>query len=205
MIRAEGVKKFYGKQQVLENINLNVGKGEWICFYGTSGCGKTTLISTLAGVCSPDSGSVALGSERVGFVFQDDRLLDWKTAEENILLALRSYYDNKTAMERAVHWLDAVGLYECRFKKPGEMSGGMKRRLNIARCLSIEPDILFLDEPFAFLDSGNIEKIRGRVSEAVLERGATVFMVTHSLEELNGIDYRLVNLDECTLPLVLDL
>jgi len=203
MIEAKGISKTFGKHQVLGDVSLKAEKGEWLCFFGRSGCGKTTLISTLAGLYRPDSGNVKAESEKISFAFQDDRLLEWRSAEENLLFVLLSYYKKDAAIEKAAYWLKRLGLYECRDKKPGQLSGGMRRRLNIARSLSIEPDILFLDEPFAFLDRENIEIIRDCVKEAVSLRHTTVLMVSHSLDELAGIKYRLIDLDGRDKPLVL--
>jgi len=205
MIKAKGISKAFGKHQVLGDVSLEAEKGEWLCFYGKSGCGKTTLISILAGLLQPDSGMIELISEKKGFAFQDDRLLEWRSAEENLIFVILSYYSRGVAEKKAEYWLKRLGLSECRNRKPGQLSGGMRRRLNIARSLSIEPDILFLDEPFAFLDTDNIEIIRDCVKEAVSLRQTTVLMVSHPLEELAGIKYRLIDLDGRGKPLVLNL
>ncbi len=205
MIELCGVTKKYGPRRVLGGVSLRVEKGEWMCLCGPSGCGKTTLLGVMAGVLKPDSGTVTLGSSRIGVVFQDDRLLEWKTAEENLMFALLSYYEKGEASRRAAEWLERAGLAGNGRKRPGEMSGGMKRRLNIARSLAVDPDILFLDEPFAFLDADNAGNIRSCILDMVNGRRTTVVMVTHSPDDIAGIRHRMVCVDNPYAPIALSL
>jgi NitT/TauT family transport system ATP-binding protein len=201
MIKVQGVTKKFGEQHVLSGVTLEIEKSEWVCFFGNSGCGKTTLLNTMAGVLKSDSGTVTRYSKRIGYVFQHDNLLEWKTVEENLMFALLSYFGKKPAEEYSREWLVKLGLYDFRNKRPGEMSGGMKRRLNIARALAIHPDILFLDEPFAFLDEDNIDRIKGFIVDLVSSRATVVVMVTHSLEHLSGIPHRLIRINDADLPI----
>ena len=196
MIELDSVYLKYGNHMVLEDISLFIERGGIVCFYGDSGCGKTSLLRVMAGLLRPESGEVITASSRMGFAFQDDVLLEWRNLEENMLFALLSYHDRKAARDLASLWLKKTGLYEFRDKRPGQLSGGMRRRLNIARSMAVEPDILFLDEPFAFLDGGNIQLIREYSLELNRSRQTTVVMASHSLEHLKGLDYRLVNMDD---------
>jgi len=184
MIEAVNISKSFGKQQVFADLSISANKGEWLCVYGDSGCGKTTLINTLAGLTMPDNGTVSRYTERIGFAFQDDRLLEWKSSLDNIVFVLRSQYERSVCIRESKKWLDKVGLGNFAERKPPQLSGGMRRRLNIARALAVKPDILFLDEPFAFLDKANAITVRNLIVDAVKKMRTTVIMVTHSLDEL---------------------
>lgn len=181
---------------ILEDINLEVEAGEFVCLLGQSGCGKSTLLRLLAGLETPNSGQIKIGDRVLkgaslerSVVFQDYGLFPWMTAGENILLALKEKFPSekkKTLKEIAMQALCSVGLEEDVFHKfPKELSGGMKQRCAIARSFSVDPTILLMDEPFGALDAVT----RSRLQDMVLELWAketpkkTVFFVTHDVDE----------------------
>jgi ABC-type nitrate/sulfonate/bicarbonate transport system ATPase subunit len=185
---ADIVKAFQGSK-VLVEVSLRVAGGEIVCITGPSGCGKTTLLEIVAGTLKPDRGSRAVSTERVGYVFQDDCLVPWLTVEENLRLGLSGWPETSVC-----EGLEIMGLAEQRMKKPAELSGGMKRRLNVARALAIKPELLLLDEPFAFQDQATIELLQGKVLAANRENGVTVILVSHDAQNAAPLGGRLVPL-----------
>jgi NitT/TauT family transport system ATP-binding protein len=176
----------------LDDISLTVREGQFITVVGPSGCGKSTLMQILAGLVTPSSGRVLVDSkpvsgpspDKVAVMFQDAWLLPWKTSVENIEfpLALRGVSASERRA-RALPLLDLVGLRQSADRYPDELSGGMRQRVAIARCLVQEPRVLLMDEPFAALD----EQTRTRMGNELLQiwekSGGTVVFVTHGLTE----------------------
>jgi bicarbonate transport system ATP-binding protein len=193
----ENVSKIYptakGTYTVLEDVNLTVNKGEFICLIGHSGCGKSTLLNMVAGFSQPSIGRVELKGEPIlqpgpdrMMVFQGYALLPWKTAFENVYLAVNSVYPTKSKAEKVsiVHeHLAMVGLADSAEKKPRQLSGGMKQRVAIARALSIRPEILILDEPFGALDQITKEELQEELMRICGEQNSTVLMITHDIDE----------------------
>ncbi len=193
----ENVAKIYpttkGIYTVLENVNLTVNQGEFICLIGHSGCGKSTLLNMVAGFSQPSIGRVELKGEPIlqpgpdrMMVFQGYALLPWKTAFENVYLAVNSVYPTKSKAEKVsiVHeHLAMVGLADSADKKPRQLSGGMKQRVAIARALSIRPEILILDEPFGALDQITKEELQEELMRICGEQNCTVLMITHDIDE----------------------
>jgi nitrate ABC transporter ATP-binding subunit len=193
----DNVSKVYptpkGPYTVLDGVNLEINEGEFICLIGHSGCGKTTLLNMISGFNTPSSGAVHVAGERVTqpgpermVVFQNYCLLPWKTAFENVYLAVNSVYpgkskDEKTEIVRS--HLKMVGLEEAANKKPGQLSGGMKQRVSIARALSIYPKVLILDEPFGALDAITKEELQEELLQIWTEHRVTVMMITHDIDE----------------------
>ena len=193
----ENVSKVYptptGGYTVLENVNLTVNEGEFICVIGHSGCGKSTLLNMVSGFATPTDGAVQLkgqpikkpGPDRM-VVFQNYALLPWLTVFENVYLAVDSVYPNKGEQEkRAIvrEHLAMVGLSEAVEKKPPQISGGMKQRVSIARALSIRPEVLVLDEPFGALDAITKEELQEELLKIWEEHRCTVLMITHDIDE----------------------
>ncbi len=193
----ENVSKVYptakGPYPVLENVNLTVSEGEFICIIGHSGCGKSTLLNMVAGFLKPSEGEVRLRNQRIAkpgpdrmMVFQNYCLLPWKTAFENVYLAVKSAYPQKSHAERvaiAEEHLAMVGLTEAAHKRPGQMSGGMKQRVAIARALAIRPQVLILDEPFGALDAITKEELQEELLQIWQDHRCTVLMITHDIDE----------------------
>ncbi|WP_418446011.1 ABC transporter ATP-binding protein [Cloacibacillus evryensis] len=182
---------------ILNDIDMNVRSGDFVCLLGQSGCGKSTLLRLLAGLEKPSGGSVLVDGEPVrgaglqrGMVFQDYGLFPWMTAGENITIALERRYPEKNKEERkelALHWMNNVGMDKSLYDKlPGELSGGQKQRCGIARAFAIDPPILLMDEPFGSLDAVTKAKLQDLVLKLWQQEGdkrKTVFFVTHEVDE----------------------
>jgi NitT/TauT family transport system ATP-binding protein len=197
-IRVEGVTRAYGEQGdarrvvALENTSLSVARGELVALIGPSGCGKSTLLNLMGGLAAPTSGGVWVNGEpvrqplpqKVAFVFQESALFPWRTVLENLKLGLEFQGVPKAErQERARESLHAVGLSDFAQYYPGELSGGMKQRAQLARALALETEILLMDEPFAALDE-QTRMVLGEDLSVLLARSAkTIVFVTHSLVE----------------------
>jgi NitT/TauT family transport system ATP-binding protein len=174
---------------VLNDINLEVAQGEFLCIVGPSGCGKSTLLSAMAGFLSPTSGEIRIDGQIVTgpdprriFVFQERGVFPWLTVEGNIGFGLFKL-PRAERQRRIAYYIKMVGLSGFEKSYPAELSGGMKQRLEVARALAVNPDLLFLDEPFGALDSITRLTMRSellRIWEA--ERNTVVF-VTHDIDE----------------------
>ena len=202
----DSVSKVYptprGPYSVLENINLTVYEGEFICVIGHSGCGKSTLLNMVAGFNRPTTGEICLKSKPITkpgpdrmVVFQNYSLLPWMTAFENIYLAVKNVYPEKSKAEKTkivMEHLDMVGVADAANKKPKQLSGGMKQRVCIARALSIRPEILILDEPFGALDILTREELQEELLAIWREHRVTVLMITHDIDEAIFLSDRIV-------------
>jgi bicarbonate transport system ATP-binding protein len=182
-----------GEYVVLDNVNLTVQQGEFICLIGHSGCGKSTLLNMVSGFSQPSSGQVLLKGNPIGkpgpdrmVVFQGYALLPWLTAYENIYLAVNSVNPDMAKNEKddiVRSHLAMVGLTEAADKLPGQISGGMKQRVAIARALSIRPEVLILDEPFGALDAITKEELQEELLKIWNQNRCTVLMITHDIDE----------------------
>ncbi len=182
-----------GGREILSPTSVKIKRGEFVCIIGPSGCGKTTLLRAAAGFVSPTSGQVRRGSKPVtgpsreaAFVFQDygRALLPWRTVERNVALALEAARVPPAEQpERIARVLATVGLSAHAHKFPAQLSGGMQQRVQIARCLAQEPELMMMDEPFGALDAMTRESLQDEVARLVREQGLTVLFVTHDLEE----------------------
>ena len=185
MIKIHDLSFAYGEKQIFGGFSLEISDGARSCIFGGSGCGKTTLLRLITGLEEPADGSIETGGVRFSAVFQEDRLLPFKTVLENITLI-------GAEKETALYMLAQLGIAEAADKYPSELSGGMRRRAAIARALSAEYGCLILDEPFAGLDKENIEKAAALISESVGER--TLIAVTHSEREAELLGAKIIML-----------
>lgn len=188
---------------VLQNINLQVKKGEFVSLIGHSGCGKSTLLNLVSGLLLPTSGVlVCAGREIVGpgpdrgMVFQNHSLLPWLTCYGNVYLGVERVFGGKEKKsqlkERTVAALALVGLSHAAEKLPKEISGGMKQRVGIARALAMEPKVLLMDEPFGALDALTRAHLQDELMRIVASTGSTVMMVTHDVDEAVLLSDRIV-------------
>ena len=181
------------RSDVLKDINLAIEKGEFVAIVGFSGAGKTTLISLIAGLLKADSGTVTLndiviagpGPDR-GIVFQNYSLLPWLTVYENIHLAVEQLFPNWTAAKKQQHverHIAMVNLTPAREKRPGELSGGMRQRVSVARALAMDPQVLLLDEPLSALDALTRATLQDEISRIWQEHRKTVVLITNDPDE----------------------
>lgn len=175
-MRLNNIVKMYGDKKVINNLNLEIKEGEIVAIMGPSGCGKTTLLNILAGLTKFDSGSIENQMICNSMVFQENRLCELSTAIENVLLASRS---DKT--DDAFELLKELGLSDVADKQVVNLSGGMKRRIAIARAVISDSKLILLDEPFTGLDESNKKKVMECVKNRV--QGKTVVFVTHDIKE----------------------
>ncbi len=199
MITLRNVAKSIGGIRLVDDVNLNVPAGQGVCLTGPSGVGKTTLLELAAGIIPPDRGEVSVKTLRRGCVFQDDVLVPWLTAIENVTFALGgSDMEPADARESAKYWLQRYQLSED--MKPNRMSGGMRRRLNLARAMAVSPQALFLDEPFAFLDQEWQETVEQDICECTA-RDCAVLMISHQLERLDSFHFQVLHIANAPLCL----
>jgi nitrate/nitrite transport system ATP-binding protein len=191
-----------GPYTVLEGVDLTVYESEFVCLIGHSGCGKSTLLDMVSGFRKPSTGEVRLqgklisrpGPDRM-VVFQNYALLPWKTAFENVYLGVNAVFPEKSKKEKTEivrSHLALVGLEDAANKRPGQLSGGMKQRVSIARALSIRPQVLILDEPFGALDAITKEELQEELLKIWREFKITVLMITHDIDEALFLSDRIV-------------
>jgi NitT/TauT family transport system ATP-binding protein len=188
-VQFSDVSMRFGAMEVLQHISLGAAEGEFLCIVGPSGCGKSTLLNIAGGFLSPTSGSVTIDGEPVTapdrrriFVFQERGVFPWLTVEGNIGFGL---FDMPQASReaRVAQYIDLVGLKGFEKSYPRELSGGMKQRVEVARALAVNPDVLFLDEPFGALDSITRLQMRSELLRIWRAERKTVLFVTHDIEE----------------------
>jgi NitT/TauT family transport system ATP-binding protein len=178
----------------LENIAIDIREGEFLSVIGPSGCGKSTLLRLVAGLTEPSSGTLSIGGEtpaqararsELGFVFQEPTLLPWRTTVDNVTLLLEvAKRGNKAERRRrALELLELVGLSEFADAHPAKLSGGMQRRVGIARALALDPRILLLDEPFGALDEITRQRMNMELLRIWTQRRTTTMLVTHNVGE----------------------
>lgn len=185
MIDLNNVSFAYKEKPVFENLSLRLENGSKTCFFAESGKGKTTLLRIITGLEKPQSGTVDTYGEVFSAVFQENRLLPFKTVLNNITLI-------GAARDTALYHLTALGLGNAASKYPSELSGGMLRRAALARALSAEYTALILDEPFSGLDSGNIKTAAEHILKSAGDR--TVIAVTHSEYEAEALGAKIIRI-----------
>jgi nitrate ABC transporter ATP-binding subunit len=192
-LELKNVSKSFNGASVLKDVNLNIEKGEFIAIVGYSGAGKTTLISLISGLLRPDSGTMTLNDLEItepgpdrGIVFQNYSLLPWLSVYENIQLAVDQVFPNWSAAKKRQHvekHIAMVNLTPAREKKPGELSGGMRQRVSVARALAMDPQILLLDEPLSALDALTRATLQDEISRIWEENKKTVVLITNDPDE----------------------
>ena len=206
-IELQGVSQSFktakGQFLALDNIDLRIPKGDFVALIGHSGCGKSTLLNLIAGLTTPSTGVLLCANREIqgpaperAVVFQNHSLLPWLTCYENVYLAVERVFgqaENRAQLkQRTEAALALVGLGHAQGKRPGEISGGMKQRVGIARALSMEPQVLLMDEPFGALDALTRAKLQDELLEIVARTRSTVVMVTHDVDEAVLLSDRIV-------------
>ncbi|MFT5806453.1 MAG: nitrate/nitrite transport system ATP-binding protein [Moritella dasanensis] len=207
-----------GPFTALKNVNLDIKKGEFITLIGHSGCGKSTVLNVVAGLCESSKGGVVLqgnevnrpGPERA-VVFQNHSLLPWLTAYQNVELAVKQVFGNRKNKYQTQEWIEhnlkLVHMDHAMHKRPDEISGGMKQRVGIARALAMEPEVLLMDEPFGALDALTRAHMQDSLMEIQNELNNTIIMITHDVDEAVLLSDRIVmmtNGPEATVGEILD-
>ena len=197
-LEIQGVEQTFktakGLFPALQGIHLQIAKGEFVSLIGHSGCGKSTLLNLIAGLTTPTAGALLCANKEIkgpgperAMVFQNHSLLPWLTCWGNVHLAVERVFGAKESKAQLKARTDAalelVGLTHAAQKRPGEISGGMKQRVGIARALSMEPQVLLMDEPFGALDALTRAKLQDELLAIVARTGSTVVMVTHDVDE----------------------
>jgi NitT/TauT family transport system ATP-binding protein len=188
-VRFSNVSHHFGDTRVLEGVDLSINDGEFVCILGPSGCGKSTLLNIVGGFIKPSEGEVTIGEERVVgpdprriFVFQERGVFPWLTVEQNIGFGLFKLSDEEKK-RRIEYYIALVGLNGFERAYPAALSGGMKQRLEVARALAVNPDVLYLDEPFGALDSITRLGMRRELLRIWEAERKTILFVTHDIEE----------------------
>ena len=199
------VTKTYGTQPVLKDISLDVAEGEFVVILGFSGTGKTTLINLMAGLEQPTSGSVTYkgkpitepGRER-GVIFQNYSLMPWLTVQGNVRLAVDTMFPDLSKLERAAkvdHYVNMVGLSHAATRRPAELSGGMRQRVNVARALAMDPEMLLLDEPLSALDALTRANLADEIEAIWDEDKKTCVLITNDVDEAIILADRIIALN----------
>ena len=202
-IRLEGVSVAFGPSRIVSGINLTVAAGEFVCLLGPSGCGKSTLLNLVAGFLPATTGKVAAGGRPVtgpgmdrGVVFQStEALFPWLTVQQNVEYGPRMRGVSRAARaEAASHYNDLVGLSAAVDRLPGELSGGMRQRVQIARVLVNEPSIVLMDEPFGALDAQTREVMQAEVDRIWRTTRPTILFITHDIWEAILLGDRIITM-----------
>ena len=187
MLELKNITHSYGTTPVLKGMNLVLAPGQRIALMGPSGVGKTTLLRIALGLVKPDEGTAENRFRKTAAVFQEPRLLPWRTAAENVNLVLA---DDRSTMAEARLCLLQMNLADAADKYPRELSGGMQQRVAIARAMAVNADLLILDEPFKAMD----EELRSQVIAQVAQTDAAILLVTHEEEEAAVLGCEIVRL-----------
>lgn len=182
------ISRTFDTYTAIDGIDLEIAAGKFVSVVGPSGCGKSTLLNLAAGLIAPTKGQVSIFGEplfglnpRAAYMFQQDALLPWKTVLENVGLGLR--FRGTFSEAKARQWVDRVGLSAFADRFPAQLSGGMRKRVAMAQCWIVDPDILLMDEPFSALDVHTRMRMEGELLDLWTGSPKTVLFVTHDLEE----------------------
>jgi NitT/TauT family transport system ATP-binding protein len=195
MIRFQKVFKSFNGLLVLNNLSFDIEKNTVVSILGPSGIGKTTILRLISGAINPDFGVVEVSGRKTGYIFQDPRLLPWRTARDNVALGLIAQgAPRDEARKTATGWMRKLGLEGFEDHYPGELSGGMMQRVSIGRALAIEPDLLLMDEPFSNLNVELKITLITMLESILQECQTTVVYVTHDTSEAVRISDKILNI-----------
>lgn len=213
MLRTRNLRKAFGQQVVLDNVSITVPRGQTLMVLGRSGTGKSVLLKLMIGLQKPDDGVIEINQQeitslplkelnemrkKVGFLFQHAALYDSLTVEENVAFPLRRHtkMNHKERLDRVRQLLARVGMEDAMKKMPADISGGMKKRVGLARALALDPDIMLLDEPNAGLDPITAAEIDELIRDLQQERGITSVVVTHDMRSVQTVADRVALLNK---------
>lgn len=191
MVSIDAVEMSFGTYVAVQDVNLTVADGEFLAIVGPTGCGKSTILNAIAGLLKPTKGTVSIDSAPVntvqndiGYLFQQDALLPWKTSIENVELSLMFRgVATKERRERSMNWLAKVGLKGFEHRYPHQLSGGQRKRVQMAQALIAAPKVILMDEPFSALDIHTRHLMQNELLRLWQEERRAVVMITHDLEE----------------------
>ncbi|ROU06346.1 ABC transporter ATP-binding protein [Lysobacter enzymogenes] len=200
LVAIERITMSFGDFTAVREVDIQVGDGEFLAIVGPTGCGKSTILNAVAGLLTPAQGRIAIDGkpvkgvqESVGYLFQQDALLPWKTALQNVELGLR--FRGVAAAERedkARRWLAKVGLAGFEARYPHQLSGGQRKRVQMAQALIVEPKVILMDEPFSALDIHTRHLMQNELLRLWQEQRRSVMLITHDLEEAIALGDRVV-------------
>lgn len=193
--QVKNIKKSYGNVNILEDISIDFDEYTTTCIIGESGVGKTTLLNIIAGITDKDSGEiVGFGDKDISFIFQEDRLIEWKNVKDNISFVLENKI-SKIEMERVIdQYLKLVNLEQYKYYYPRKLSGGTRQRINILRAFIYPSDIIIMDEPFKSIDIKNKRNVIGLFKKLCKVKKKTCILVTHDIDEAVELGDKIVAL-----------
>jgi len=200
MVHVDDVTMSFGDFTAVEQVDLSVGDGEFVAIVGPTGCGKSTILNAIAGLLNATKGEVRIDGKKVagvqtsiGYLFQQDALLPWKTALENVALGLQFRGIGEAARrQKAGDWLTKVGLKGFEHRYPHQLSGGQRKRVQMAQMLITEPKVILMDEPFSALDVHTRHLMQNELLRLWQESPRSVVLITHDLEEAIALGDRVV-------------
>ena len=200
MVSVDNVTMSFGDFTAVRDVNIEVADGEFVAIVGPTGCGKSTILNAVAGLLNPTKGGIRIDDtlvngvqESVGYLFQQDALLPWKTAFQNVELGLRFRgVDTQEREQRANAWLAKVGLKGFEHRYPHQLSGGQRKRVQMAQALIVEPKVMLMDEPFSALDIHTRHLMQNELLRLWQEDRRAVILITHDLEEAIALGDRVV-------------
>ena len=197
LVCLRNLSKRFGSREIISTLNLQIDPGEVIGLFGASGAGKTTLLKMIAGLLKPSAGQVINNAKAVGYVFQEHRLLPWKTVIDNLVLPLKACgWGKPAAQKHALAYLEKMELAGFEDHYPGQLSGGMLQRVALARAISINPDLLILDEAFNAMDAALSQRMQTLLAALVAAEEMAVILVSHQPGDLSKIVDRELHLDK---------
>ena len=203
-IRFRDVSKRFGELTAVDHLNLDIGRGQLVALLGKTGCGKSTMFNMIAGLMEPSEGEITVMGRvpfrefdwfrgKMAIVFQNDRLLPWRSAVRNVELGLEMLgIPQEERRARALRWLETLGLKGHENDYPYALSGGMRQRVSIARAFATDAELLLCDEPFSALDEITSKRLRAEFARLVRDSGKTAVFITHSINEAFEIGDRIV-------------